>query len=62
MVDFKNRIADYQLRHLPPFMNEDYMNGLREGYDLASDRASLRYGAIAIVCFALGLLLGGLIP
>jgi hypothetical protein len=59
MIDFEK----YDLDHLPEeALTPEFLAGLREGHDLAEDRVSLRLAAVAIVMFAVGLLLGGLLP
>lgn len=53
----------YNLDHIPSeSLTPEFLAGLREGHDLAEDRVSMRLAAVAIVMFAVGLLLGGLLP
>ena len=59
MLDFER----YNLEHIPSeSLTPEFMAGLREGHDLAEDRVSMRLAAVAIVMFAVGLLLGALLP
>jgi len=56
-------IERYNLNHIPSeSLTPEFLAGLREGHDLAEDRVSMRLAAVAIVMFAVGLLLGGLLP
>ena len=53
----------YNLDHIPDeALTPEFLAGLREGHDLAEDRASLRLAAVGLVMFAVGLLLGGMLP
>lgn len=59
MIEFEK----YNLDHLPDeTVTPEFLAGLREGHDLAEDRISLRMAAVALVMFAVGLLIGGLLP
>lgn len=59
MIDFQK----YNLDHIPDeALTPEFLAGLREGHDLAEDRASLRLAAVGLVMFAVGLLLGGMLP